>query len=390
MAAIFLDLLGFGMLVADIQLHAAGMVPGGWPVGAIVGGLLASTFIAQILVSPRWGSLSDRVGRKPVLIVCSLLSAGAMLVYGAADSLWLLLASRLMSGFGAANVAVAQAYISDLYDGPARTAAMGRISAAISAGLVIGPPIGGFIATKGSHAAVGFVAGGASLVGALLLAAILPNVKPTAERRPGKAPVFDLRILGEYPSLRKFVAIAAVAWFSLATLEGTFARLINALFGYDQSHFGIIFGYESLLVVVVSGFALGWLAKRIAETTLLRSAFLFQGIGLAMNPLAALVPVWPMASLLVASTLYAFGSGIANPTINDICSRQVPEHRQGELFGILQSARSLGFVLGPILGGIMFDWQPAAPYFLAGAVCLFAAFLVAPAKAAHQPEPVSS
>ena len=182
MVALFLDLGGFGMLVADIQLRAAGMVPSGWPIGAIVGGLLASTFITQILVSPRWGVLSDSIGRKPVLIACSLFSAVAMLVYGIAGEIWLLLASRILSGLGAANVAVAQAYISDLYEGPSRTAAMGRITAAISAGLVIGPPIGGFISAFGSHAAVGFVAGGASLVGAIVLVVVLPNVKPIAVR----------------------------------------------------------------------------------------------------------------------------------------------------------------------------------------------------------------
>ena len=390
MVALFLDLGGFGMLVADIQLRAAGMVPSGWPIGAIVGGLLASTFITQILVSPRWGVLSDSIGRKPVLIACSLFSAVAMLVYGIAGEIWLLLASRILSGLGAANVAVAQAYISDLYEGPSRTAAMGRITAAISAGLVIGPPIGGFISAFGSHAAVGFVAGGASLVGAIALAVVLPNVKPTAVRRPGKAPVFDVRILGEYPELRRFVVIAAVAWFSLATLEGTFARLIKSLFGYNQFHFGIIFGYESLLGVLVSGAALAWLVSRIHEQPLLRAGFLFQGVGLAMNPLAAFVPIYPMVSLMVASTLYALGVGVANPTINAICSRLVPEDRQGELFGILQSARSLGFVLGPVLGGILFDWQHSAPYYVAGAVCVLAAFLASPAKAASQPEPVSS
>ena len=390
MVALFLDLVGFGMLVADIQLRAAGMVPAGWPIGAVVGGLLASTFVTQIIVSPRWGATSDRIGRKPVLIACSILSAIAMLVYGVAGSIWILLLSRLLSGFGAANVAVAQAYISDLYEGSARTAAMGRITAAISAGLVIGPPIGGFISKFGSHAAVGFVAGGASLFGAIALAIFLPVVKPTAVRRPGKAPVFDVRILADYPELRRFVVIAAVAWFSLATLEGTFARLIKQLFGYDQLHFGIIFGYESLLGVVVSGAALAWLVSRIREEPLLRLGFLFQGVGLALNPLAVFVPIFPMVSLLVASTLYALGVGVANPTINAICSRLVPEDRQGELFGILQSARSLGFVLGPVLGGILFDWKHSAPYFLAGAVCVLAAILATPAKAVGQPEPVSS
>ncbi len=383
LGAIFCDLAGFGMLVADIQLRAEAMMPRRWPAGLVIGGLLACTFVIQLFVSPRWGAFSDHRGRKIVIVACSAISALAMFTYGLAGSLWLLLASRILSGFGAANVAVAQAYLSDTYEGDDRTAALGRIGAAISAGLVIGAPLGGFLAVAGGNFLVGTVAGSASALGALWMLLALPNPSPKEARRPGRAPVFDLRLLRDLPQLRPLALIAVVSWLSLATLEGTFARLIAHLFRYDQREFGILFGYESVLGIVVQGLLLAWIAVRIRQGRLLKLGYLAQGVGLAMNPFAGfLLPaVAPLVVLFGASTLYAVGAGVANPTLNSMCSRLAPESRQGELFGFLQGARSIGFVLGPMLGGTLFDLYPAAPYLLAGAVCLAAAVLV-PAQSA--------
>lgn len=103
-----------------------------------------------------------------------------------------------------------------------------------------------------------------------------------------------------------------------------------------------------------------------------------QGLGLALNPAAAVIAsvLHPLATLFIASTIYAIGSGIASPTINSLCSREVPDERQGELFGILQGSRSFGFVAGPLLGGALFDLHPTIPYILAGVVCVAAAMLV--------------
>lgn len=375
LAAVFLDLLGFGMVIADFQVRAERLAPTGVSPGVLIGLLLASTFVVQFFVSPRWGRESDRRGRKPVLLLCTALSAVAMLVYGVADHFAWLLVSRILAGLGSANVVIAQAWISDTSDGPSRTAALGRVSAAISTGLVLGPPIGGELARLGENQLIGFVAGGASLLGVLWLAFAMPSQPPTSQREPGRRPAFDLRLLREIPRLRPLVLIAAIAWFSLAMLEGTFARLILHLYGFHQEVFGRLFGYEALLGIVVSGRLLGWLVKRYEDRALLRWAYVSQGVGLALNPLgvvlASVMP--PMGTLFAASTLFAVGTGIANPTVNALCSRLTPDERQGELFGLLQGARAVGFVLGPVLGGWIFDRHPSAPYLLAGAVCLFAA-----------------
>jgi MFS family permease len=391
LAALLLDLLGFGMIIADFQLRAERLMPRGWPTGAVIGGLLASTFITQVLVSPRWGVASDRFGRKIVIVICTALSAFAMFVFAGADGIAWLLASRILAGLGGANVAIGQAIVSDHLDDEHRAAAIGRIGAAVSAGLIMGPVLGGVLAVVGDNNLVGLVAGSMSTIGALLLAAFLPASKPREHTEIGKTPIIDLRLVREFPRLRRLVLIAAVSWFSLAMLEGTFARLLKHLFNYDQLDFGLLFGYESLIAVAVQGVFLAWISKRVKETPLLRTAYLLQGLGLGLTPAAVFVQplIVPLAALFVASTFYALGAALANPTVNSACSHLAPKERQGELFGVLQSARSVGFLLGPLLGGILFDFKVWLPYAIAAVVCAVAAFLV-PTKPASSGAPSPS
>ncbi|HRJ28041.1 MAG TPA: MFS transporter [Fimbriimonadaceae bacterium] len=373
--AIFLDLLGFGMIIPNIQFRAEAL----GATGPVIGALLASTFVIQFVVSPHWGALSDRIGRKPILLICTLFSAGAMLMYGAASSLIGLLLSRVLAGLGGANVAIAQAYLADATTDEGRIAAMGRVSAAISLGLILGPSISGTLGM--SAATIGLVAGGASMMGALVLFLFLPRVPPVEKQDRLKRPVFDVRLLRDYPRLVPLILVLVVAWVSLATLEGTFGRLIKATLGMGDKEFGWILSYESIFSVVVQALLITWVSRRIRERSLLGLAYVAQGIGLVMTPFAP-----SLAVLFVASTLYALGTGFANPTIYSLCSKIVPMSRQGELFGVMQSARSFGFVVGPVVGGTLFDWKPAAPYLLAGGACLLASVLVLVLKVAPLPE----
>lgn len=373
---VLLDLLGFGMIIAEFQLFAEAMVPAGWPVGVIVGAILASTFIVQVWASPRWGAWSDRVNRRYAFVTVNAISGSSMILYALSQNLPMLLASRLLSGIGAANVAIAQAYVTGMHTGPARTAALGRLSAAINAGLILGPGLGGFISHQFGHGTVGLVAGGFSLAGTLVAAFALPDSPPKPSEDSAPRRIGNIAILREFPDLRPLVLVATVAWLSLATLEGTFLRLIHHLFNYDSREFGLIFSYESLLGFLIAGFLLPVLIKRLGERNLLRAAYLSQGLGLVLNPFAGVFGLPPLLMLFAASTVYAFGSSCANPTINGLASQLLPEARHGELFGLLQSTRSFGFVVGPIVGGAIFDIQPAAPYIFAGLVCLIAAILV--------------
>ncbi|MCX6379700.1 MAG: MFS transporter [Armatimonadetes bacterium] len=175
--AIFLDMVGFGMVLPDIQTRLDSFGAKGW----LIGGVLASYFLIQMAVSPLWGRLSDHVGRKPVLVLCGWLSAGSMAVYAFAHGINGILLSRVLAGFAAANVVVAQAYIADVTPEENRTEAMGRIGVATTAGLIFGPVIGGWLATLGGNTLLGFVAASASGLGALWIGLVVPSVDPVAQ-----------------------------------------------------------------------------------------------------------------------------------------------------------------------------------------------------------------
>lgn len=366
------------MLIPDIQLRADALKAPGW----LIGLMLASTFIIQVPISPHWGKLSDRIGRKPVFLACTAFSAAGMLCYGLAGTIPLMILSRILSGFGGANVAVAQALVADGTPAEARTIAMGRIGAAVTVGLIGGPVAGGFIGEHLNSHWVGYLAGAGSTLGGLLVWFLVPKQTAEPPSTPPRKLLFDFGLLRELPQVRSIAIVATIAWFSLATLEGTFGRLIKQTMGFGKGEFGIIFGYESLIAFFVQAFLLAWIIKRIKDFKLLRLGYLMQGLGLAITPFAFLFPfqsLW-LVVLLLISTIYALGAGISGPTVNSLASNLTPDARQGELFGLLQGTRSVGFIVGPILGGILFDWYYAAPYILAGLTCVVAAMILRKAE----------
>ena len=355
------------MLIPSLQLRAEALGAKGWMIGAI----LSSMFLVQLIASPLWGALSDRVGRKPIVLACTALSAASMLIYANADSLALLLATRLLSGLGAANIATVQAAIADASGKEARTAEMGRIGAALSAGLIAGPAIGGIVAGIGSVALVGYVAAAFSTVGLISFAALFPGVRPVRDERTEEHGNV-LRLLRARPLLLVLFAIATVGWFVLACLEGTFGRLIERTLNQGALLFGIIFAYESLLGVAVQGFLIAPARRMMnGEAGLLTLSLALQGFGLAGMPFAHSITL-----LFVFSTFYAVGNACLNPSINGWASRITPDKHQGAVFGLLQAARSGGFLVGPTLGGALFDRSPSYPYLLAGSVSVVAAAAV--------------
>ncbi len=369
--AVFLDLVGFGMVIPDVQtrLEAFGAK------GGLIGLVLASYFLTQIIVSPQWGRYSDKVGRKPVLVLCGFLSALSLLAYAFANTTPLILLSRLLAGFAAANTVVAQAYLADTTSTEAeRTAAMGRVGAAITAGLMLGPVLGGWLASVGGNRLLGLAAASASGFSALWIVFALPKAAPIEPSKLSKSfRRSGLTLLRDAPRLRPLLALAVVSYFALACLEGTFGRLIHRRLGLGPAQFGWIFAYESFLGVVVQTVALAWITNRLklSVRSLLRGGYALQSVGLAMTPFAP-----NLLALFGCSTFYGLGAGVANPTLNAQCSQATPEERQGEMFGLLQGARSTGFLIGPILGGLLFDWHAQSPYIMAGLVLLIVGIAV--------------
>lgn len=336
--------------------------------GLVIGALLASSFVVQLIVSPLVGRLSDRCGRKRIFILCSLLSASSMAAYALAPSLWGLLLSRILAGLGAPSTAVAQAAIADSWGEDDRADALGRLGAAQTAGMVLGPVAGGYaMSTWGSEA------GG---LGALLLAvlgcfigALLYEFKKGSIDQVNRQ--YGFRSLArKSPQVIPLFGAVVISWFSLALLEGTFGRLIHRTLQLGAFEFGVVFAFESLIWVVMSAFLLGPILKPGREELSLAASYLLMGIGLALMPYAP-----SFAWLLLLALLFAAGHGFASPAATVLCARRVEEERQGEVFGLLQGSRAIGFILGPVIGGVLFDYQHSLPYLVAGGVCGCAALV---------------
>lgn len=365
-AALFLDLVGFTVVLVDFQFKALSLGAQGWQIGAI----LSATFVVQVLVSPLWGRLSDTWGRKPVFLICTFFSALSMAVYALAPSLLFLLLGRLIAGLGGASTAIAQASIADQFSGDERAAAIGRLTAAQNLGMVLGPVGGGLFAAAYGSTSAGLAAAGASLLGMGIAwaGAAMAKGKVEDDHRSFR---FG-QVVRDFPALRILFAAAAVSWFSIAMLEGTFGRLIKGTLNLGEREFGLLFGFESIVWVGVSALLLPWAVKAPSVHRLLAASCVVMGAGAAFFPIAP-----SFAWLFLGSLLFALGNGLASPLVSALCSRAVDESRQGEMFGLLQGARSIGFVAGPALGGALMDVQIGLPYYLAGGVCLAAAAMVA-------------
>lgn len=361
LAAVALDLAAFGMAFTDIALRARAYSAS--PV--LVGLILSSYFLFQIITAPKWGALSDRIGRRPVAIVCTALSAGSMMIYAVEPSLIGIAVSRVFAGLAAANVPVIQASLIDGASGDQRARIIGHFSAAINLGLIMGYSGGGWIAEHFGSRSLGWIGVGLSGCATLALCLGLPSAPiPRTGEPPSRG---TLQLIRDLPNLRPLFILATISWFALATLEGTFAQLLWDRFHLGQAAFGLILMLEMLLGLALQGFFFARLIRRHGHQIVLRVGYGLQATGLIATPF---VP--SLGLLLVACSLYAIGKGLTDPSLNTLASEGTPEGRQGEMFGLLQSARNLGFLVGPSLGGVLFTWYLAAPYVLAGSVSLVA------------------
>ncbi len=343
---------GFGMVVADIQFKLESFRLPGWLMGLI----LSSMFLVQIPASQFWGKLADRTRPSQVLAFCTLLSSLSMFCYALASAPGWVLASRMLAGLGAANVAIAYSIASRTSSDADRSQVMGTLGAASIVGLSIGSAIGGIIAERAGSMALGVTAGILSALG-IFLGLALGSQTAAAEPSDEPEEPFSWRSAAMGP----IVVISIVSWMGLALLEGTFGRLIKSTLGYGPEQFGLVFGVESVVSFVTQGWVFARVSQRFPIEKMLPVAFAITGLGLALMPFARSLP-----ELFLLGGVFSFGTGLSSPAMNDlIASKIAPEHH-GAAYGAVQSAKSISFVVAPMLGGILFDVKPALPYLVAG------------------------
>jgi DHA1 family tetracycline resistance protein-like MFS transporter len=363
---VFIDLLGFGIIIPQLPFY--GVHFGASP--ATVTLLMSCYSFAQFFMSPVLGRLSDRIGRRPVLLVSMACSCLAYVWLGFASALWMLFGARLLAGAGAGNLAAAQAYITDVTSPEARAKGMGMIGAAFGLGFTLGPWLGGVVAgrdpTPEDLQRPAFLAAALSALAFFLVLALLKESLPQSGARTPRASRWDLaRSSMGRPMLRLLILLFFAITAAFAGMETTFALWTKEAFGWGPEQVGWLFFFVGCVLILVQGVLIGPLSRRLGEARLVLIGSVSIALGLAAITLSA-----NLAMLMVASACLAIGMGLLNPSINSLISRQAGAEERGGIMGVAQSGASLARVVGPAIAGPLFELIGRnAPYY-AGAVVM--------------------
>ncbi|MCS6804962.1 MAG: MFS transporter [Blastocatellia bacterium] len=367
---VFIDLLGFGIVLPLLPYfaHQEPFNAGEWQIGLLV----AIYSLMQFIFAPIWGRLSDRVGRRPIILLSLLGSTLSYLIFAFAQNFSVLFLSRTLAGIGAANIPTAQAYIADCTTAENRAKGMGLIGAAFGLGFIFGPAIGGFLSQWG-YRVPGLVAAGICFVDLVLTYFILPeSLKGPLHGQVSRREISWSKMQQSLarPIVGVLLMLFFIATFALANVEATFALLSKVRYGYTEAQTGYIFAYMGVLMAIVQGGLIRPLVSRLGERTLIKAGTLVSAIGLCVLPYCT--NFWMLALDLV---VLSFGQGVSTPSITSLLSQSVGADEQGSILGVNQSLSSLARVLGPIWGGLMFDIGFQWP-FITAAGFAFVAFLL--------------
>lgn len=368
---VFIDLVGFGLIIPALPTFAQELNADDLTVGL----LIAVYSLMQFIFMPFWGRLSDKVGRKKILLTSLCFSSVGYLLWGfAANNLMLLFFARAIAGFGNANIAVAQAYIADVTTRETRAKGMGLIGAAFGLGFVLGPAIGGGMSAMGiGLASFGFVALGFSLLDLLFTAIYLPEPQKRSSAGADRFPMgasFYMETI-QNPKLRVSLLIFFISTFAFANMEATLILLTNKQFQFTTVQNALMFVYIGVLMVIVQGRLIHGLSKAYGEKKLITTGAFLIAIGLVMTPFSNNV-----AMLYVALAFLAFGSGFATPANQSLLSKLAPEEKMGGVLGIGQSLSTLGRIIGPSLGCYLFQTMGVSSPYLVGASAMIVVLLL--------------
>jgi multidrug resistance protein len=352
-STVALDMVGFGMVVPILGRYADRFGASGFEVG-----LLFSSFsIAQFFFAPVMGRLSDRIGRKPVIIISLLGTAVGSFVTGAAGTLWLLFLGRFLDGASGASVSVAQSAITDIAPPEQRARLLGMLGAAFGVGFVFGPAIGGLAALGGPHVPF-YVAGVFALCNAVAAFIRLPETNQN---------IGKVRDAAQFPSRRrsfawnKFTITALLSGTAFAGFEATFALFGERRFDLTEGSAAAVFLVVGVMLVVVQGGLIGPLTKAFGSQRLLVAGF---GTLIAGFLVLSIAEVWVV--LFLALALLSLGQGLVTPSLTSVVADSATPDRRGEVLGVQQSAGALSRIIGPAIAGLLFDHAGVAwPYVVA-------------------------
>jgi multidrug resistance protein len=381
---VLIDMIGFGIVIPVLPLYALKFQATPVQIGMLFG----SFSLMQLIFAPLLGRLSDRFGRRPVLLVSILGTALGFLTLGMAGALWMLFLGRLIDGMSGGNISTAQAYIADVTPIEKRSGAMGLIGAAFGLGFVIGPAIGGWLGHSSLHLPF-LVAAGLALLNSIGLFFFLPESLPPEKRASHQSPSLSM---GEALALiQRLSLMPLLSCLLFGTMAFALVTALFTLFSTQRLHWntwenGNLFAYMGLLGVIVQGGLLRRLSPKVGEKPLIIFGSILLCLSMALLPL----PIGGFWTVILAVTGLAIGNSLVTPLVSSLASKSADAQSQGVVLGITQSVASLARLLGPSLGGYLLAMDaahPNIPYAITpfGAAAILMALGVVAALQLHKP-----
>ncbi len=389
LATVFIALIGFGIVIPLLPVYAERYGASGFEVGL----LMMSYSLMQFIVAPLAGRLSDRIGRRPVLLGALALTSASYVLFGLADNLTMLFVSRVLAGIGGADITVAQAYIADVTPPQKRARGMGLFGAAFGVGFIIGPSLttlsvtlAPFLKDGVALLAESLAASGSDLYRSLVvlgghladnlpayLAALLagftalfaffrlPEPAQHEERRQSAGTKISLSRAVQLLMGLNFITVVV-----MSLLQGMMVLYNLEKFGWHEKENGLFLAYVGIIAATIQGGLVGKLAGRFGERGLVRVGLLFMAVGMLLFGLAE--HIW---MLLVGGAIYSVGFAVVLPSLSSQVSQEAPDNRQGVVLGRFQSVGSMARITGPLVGGILYDYIGMSwPFFTAAALAL--------------------
>jgi DHA1 family tetracycline resistance protein-like MFS transporter len=375
---IFVNLIGFGIIIPLLPFYAETF--GASP--AVIGLLFAAYSLCQLLAAPVLGGLSDRYGRRPVLVVSLAGTVLSFVLLATAGSLAMLFTARVVDGLSGGNISTARAYVADVTDPKDRARAYGLIGAAFGVGFILGPALSGLL-VRVSYTAPMWAAAGLTLVALAMAWLWLPETVHRVRAGTGN-PVRSLQSLARRRGVRRILTIDFVYWFAFAIFQTTFALFAARRFGFDASRTGYVFAVFGLFGVVVQGGLIRPIVGRLGDKTTFIVGLVCAAIGLVAASIVSSVALFSVALVPLA-----LGMGFGHPTVTSLVSRAARGEEQGRVQGAAGAVESLGRTIGPIWGNTSLQHLGVGTPYISAAALLVVTLLLAFGHQVAERDPIA-
>lgn len=375
---VFINLVGFGIVIPLLPFYGKSFGVDAWQIAL----MFSAYSLGQFFAEPFWGRLSDRIGRKPVLLITVTANALGYLALAFAPNIWIAIAVRLFTGLGAGNISTIQGYVADVTPPERRAGRMGLIGAAFGLGFIVGPGLGGLL-TREDLGHLGyqlpmFVAAGLCLAAVAGIAVLLRESRSPADPATPRPPFLrGLHDAMANPVVSRVLLVTLIYMAGFAGMESTFGLWAESHYGWGAREVGLSFMAVGIVSTICQGLIAGRLARRFGEARVLAVGCLIFGTGLVGQIVVS--RLFPAQPLLVPAFMAfgAFGMAVTMPNISALISRSVDPDRQGAMLGLNMAASSLARIGGPIAAGGVFTYVGHDWPFLIGAAFTVPAAIMA-------------